>query len=380
MTGQNNGSLPRTMVSREPSVLSSTNLRNNARTHHLDCHQNRCRNDSRHGSCSNSSQRRLLPRLFSCQNDGVEILNAQMTIVNEKWGDRKRESASSNEKTRMNDRTKLTLATVGLVGVGTALILRSRATKRQRETEGMVTTLRQAATANAETVSFKDFDRLPVPVAAYFRFALKEGQARIRTAKIHHEGEFHLNDKWIPFDSTQDFSAHPAGFVWDATMKMNPFLNVSVRDSYLMGRGAMSAQILSFVTMMDAHDDARLDAGSLMRYLAELAWLPTALLPSANLKWTAIDDRRALATLSDGATTVALEFGFNPNGEISDFFAPSRIYSLEGESKAFPWAGRLWNYHERNGMRIPLEGEVSWRMPHGSEPYYRGKIVDIQYD
>jgi hypothetical protein len=132
--------------------------------------------------------------------------------------------------------------------------------------------------------------------------------------------------------------------------------------------------------MMDAHDDANLDAGSLIRYLAELVWLPTALLPSENLKWTPIDERRALATLSDCDSTVSLEFSFNERGEIIRFFVPARIHSLKGETKELPWAGRLWNYEERNGMMIPLEGEVSWQMPEGNAPYYKGKIVDVRYD
>jgi len=282
----------------------------------------------------------------------------------------------------MKNRLK-NLTALGLMGACTAWLLRSRATKWKRETDAMVEKLKAAATnatANSKTVSFHDFDVLPAPVAAYFRFALKEGQARIRTARIRHEGEFCLNDKWIPFASTQHFSSHPAAFVWDAKMEMNPFLNVRVRDSYLNGRGAMSAKVLSLISVMDARDDTNLDAGSLLRYLAEAAWLPTALLPSENLQWTPIDDAKALATLSDGNTTVSLEFTFNERGEISSFFAPARVYSIKGETKEFPWAGRLWNYQERNGMMIPLEGEVSWQMPQGNTPYYKGRIVGVQYD
>lgn len=280
----------------------------------------------------------------------------------------------------MKDRTKISLAALGLTGAGFGLLLRSGAVKWRRETEIIVEKLKQPAAANNEAVSFQDFDILPAPVAAYFRFALKEGQPLIRTAKIRHEGVFSLNDKWIPFTSTQDFSARPAGFVWDAKMKMNSLIDVRVRDSYIAGHGSMSAKVLSLVSVMDAHDDTKLDEGSLMRYLGEAAWLPTALLPSANLKWTAIDAQKALATLSDCGTTVSLEFSFKPSGEISSFFAPARIYEVKGEYKAFPWAGRVWNYQERNGMMIPLEGEVEWQMPQGNAPYYRGKIIEVQYD
>lgn len=132
----------------------------------------------------------------------------------------------------MKNRT-LSLATACLVGAGCGALLRSLAVKWRRETEAMVEDLEQAAVATSETVSFRDFEALPAPVAAYFRFALMDGQKRIRTATIRHEGQFFLNNKWVPFASVQHFSAHPAGFVWDAKMKMNPLLSVQVRDSLL---------------------------------------------------------------------------------------------------------------------------------------------------
>ncbi len=269
------------------------------------------------------------------------------------------------------------LALLGLSGgVG---LLRARAAKWRRETAAMIEQLEREAMANPEPVQFADFETLPAPVAAYFRLALQDGQTPIRTATIRHRGQFCLNEKWITFVSTQHFSAHPAAFVWDAKMRMNALLSVRVRDSFLGGRGAMSARIGSVFSVVNAHDDANLDAGALMRYLAELVWLPTALLPSQNLKWTAIDDHKALATLSDGNTTVSLEFTFNECAEISGIFTPARFHSSPGGvSQSFPWTGRMWNYERRNGMMIPLEAEVAWQMPGGEAPYYRAKMTAFQ--
>ncbi len=120
--------------------------------------------------------------------------------------------------------------------------------------------------------------------------------------------------------------------------------------------------------------------GALQRYLAEAAWLPTSLLPNENLKWTAIDDRKALPTLSDSGTTVSLEFSFNETGEITGDFAPERFYKVKGEYKSFPRAGRFWNYQEKNRMMIPMECEVKWQMPDRNSPYWKEKIVETRYD
>ncbi|HEY0658673.1 MAG TPA: DUF6544 family protein [Pyrinomonadaceae bacterium] len=95
-------------------------------------------------------------------------------------------------------------------------------------------------------------------------------------------------------------------------------------------------------------------AARYFRFLAESDWQPTALLPSENLKWSAIDENRALATLTDAEITVSLEFSFNDTGEITGIFSPARFYEINGEYKLFSWAGRFWNYEHRGGMMIPL--------------------------
>jgi len=45
-----------------------------------------------------------------------------------------------------------------------------------------------------------------------------------------------------------------------------------------------------------------------------------------------------------------------------------------------PWEGRFWNYAVRNGMRVPLEGEVAWIHPEGAKPYWRGRITRLDHE
>ena len=281
----------------------------------------------------------------------------------------------------MKNWIKFSLTGLGLAGTGIGFALWSGASRWSSETLQLVEKLKQSATINqTKTISFKDLDGLPAPVARYFRLALQEGQPIIRMARIRHSGEFNLNDKWIPFEATQHFSVHPPAFVWDAKMQMNPLMNVRVRDGYSKGKGLMLAKIFGLFTVADADsNDEHLAAGALMRFLAESAWMPTALLPGENLHWSPIDDNRALATLSDAGVIVSLEFEFNETGEITGIFSPERFREYKGEYKPFPWAGRFWNYQERNGMRIPIQGEVEWQMPEGRAPYWRGRIIEAEY-
>jgi len=34
----------------------------------------------------------------------------------------------------------------------------------------------------------------------------------------------------------------------------------------------------------------------------------------------------------------------------------------------------------RDGMRVPMQGEVAWLLPEGPAPYWRGRITDIIYE
>ena len=250
-----------------------------------------------------------------------------------------------------------------------------------RATDEAIAEMRPTTNQNAEIVSFNDLENLPAPVARYFRFALKDGQPIKHRAEIKHTGEFNMAEKWIPFESTEHFSSDPPAFLWDADMEMNPLMNVRVRDGYSHGRGKMQGKILGLLSVVNANGgDPKLASGALQRYLAESAWQPSALLPSKNLKWESIDENRALATLTDSGVTVSLEFTFNEKGEIVGAFSPARFREINGEYKPFPWAGRFWNYQERGGMMIPIEGEVEWQMPERKLPYWRGRVAEVIYE
>jgi hypothetical protein len=282
----------------------------------------------------------------------------------------------------MNTWTKRSLTGLGLVGAGSALALWFGAARWNGKTLGMIEQLKAAALASEpQTVSFKGFDTLPAPVARYFRLVLKEGQPFIRTARIQQQGEFWMKSKWIPFTAQQYFSATPPGMIWDADMQMNPLLNVRVRDAYVGGQGFMQGKLLALLPVMDEQGNAELKAGAMQRYLAEAVWLPTALLPSENLQWSAIDEQHALATLTDAGLSVSLEFSFNDSSEIIGVYTPGRYYREDGGSYVLkPWAGYHRAYEERGGMRIPLEGGVEWHLPNGRLPYCKLKIIGIEYE
>jgi hypothetical protein len=195
-------------------------------------------------------------------------------------------------------------------------------------------------------------------------------------------GQFNLSDaaeRWKPFRSQQQVTTEPPGFVWDASVRLLPGLAVRVHDAYVAGEGILYAALLGLFPVMSLRGRHEIAAGQLMRFLAEAAWYPTALLPSQTVDWTAVDSRSARVTLRDGAVAVSMRFRFNEEDLIEEVQADARGRTVGKQVTPTPWRGRLWNYQQHAGMLVPLEGEVAWLLPEGAKPYWRGRITKLEY-
>ena len=105
---------------------------------------------------------------------------------------------------------------------------------------------------------------------------------------------------------------------------MVPGLVVRVVDSYIAGSGLLHAAIVGLVTVAKVSGGGEVARGEFMRFFAEAAWYPTALLPSQGVRWEAVDDRSANATIVDGPFTLTLLFRFNDAGLIESVRAEAR--------------------------------------------------------
>ena len=116
-----------------------------------------------------------------------------------------------------------------------------------------------------------------------------------------------------------------------------------------------------------------------MRWCAEVAWYPTALLPSQGVRWTAVDDHSANATFTDGPITLTLLFRFNEAGLIGSFRAEARGGMVGKVLVMAPWEGSWSNYQRRDGMQLPFTGEVAWMRPEGRKQYFIGNVTALTF-
>jgi hypothetical protein len=212
-----------------------------------------------------------------------------------------------------------------------------------------------------KVVNFRELEGLPEPVQQYFRTVLKEGQPMVTGVRLRHQGTFNMGettDQWRTFTSDQRVITRRPGFDWDGRVKMMPGLTVRVHDAYVAGEGILYAALLGLIPLVDLHGAGDVAEGELMRFFAEGTWYPTALLPSQGVRWEGLDARSARATLTDGAITLTMLFSFNNSGVIETVTVEARGRTVGKKIIPTPWQGRFWNYQERGGMQVPLEGEV----------------------
>jgi len=224
---------------------------------------------------------------------------------------------------------------------------------------------------------------LPAPVAAFFRVALGEGQPLVAAAHFTHTGTFNMGTtapRWKPFTSDQRVTVEPPGFDWDARIVLGPGLPAHVHDAYVAGEGVLTAALLGLVPLADQRGGGELARGELMRFFAECAWWPTALLPSSSLRWEAVDARHARAALTDGPLAIAATFGFGDAGLIDTVRAEARGRTVGARVEPTPWEGRFWNYARHDGMLVPMDAEVAWILPAGPWPYWRGHLERVTYE
>ena len=225
------------------------------------------------------------------------------------------------------------------------------------------------------TISKADLSGLPEPVQRYLRYAQVIDKEIIRKVYLKQKGFFRtkVDQRWMPMVAEQQFTTHPPAFLWYGTVKPFPLVSISARDLYSGGQGNMLVKFLSTITMGN-ESGPHMDQGAALRYLAEIAWFPTAWLADY-IQWDAVDAQSAKATISHHEIVTSAFLGFNEIGQLTELHAERYM----GEQLQ-QWSGTYAAYQEIDGFLIPTNVEVVWNLPAGAFSYFRGDITEIEFE
>ncbi|PUZ20925.1 hypothetical protein DCM91_17500 [Chitinophaga costaii] len=187
------------------------------------------------------------------------------------------------------------------------------------------------------------------------------------------------NGKWLPFHAEQWYTVPNPGFLWTATVQAAPGIPLLARDLYFESRGDLQIKLDGIFPM--AHSQGfPVDQGSLIRFLAEIVWFPSAAL-SNYIEWEQIDTVTARAAMSYGRITDGVIFHFDAFGDVERLEA-ERYYSHGSLATLEKWTMRVipGSYKTFSGIRVPTELEVTWGLPEGDFTWLKLCISDVEYN
>jgi hypothetical protein len=220
---------------------------------------------------------------------------------------------------------------------------------------------------------------LPEVVQRYLSYSQVIGKETIRTVRLKQLGKMRQSaqQSWMKLDAEEYYSVNPPRFLWVGTLRKAGFPFVRARDRYWDGKGNMQIQLGTVFTIANA-TGAEMDQGSMVRYLSEMIWFPTAFL-APNVSFEPVDQTSAIVTLTDAGKQVTATMYFDEEGRLTDFVAP-RYRAVNGTYELETWSTPITAYGEYEGFKLPVKGKAVWKLKEGDLEYIDVFIPALEYN
>lgn len=231
----------------------------------------------------------------------------------------------------------------------------------------------------SDTITHEQFDYLPAPVQRYMTYSGVPGTQHIDTVHLTYTGHFRLGlDKpWMPMHADQVYRTDPPGFQWKARFKMFGLPLLSALDTYSGGDGHMFGKLAGAFTVFDERGPELLQ-GTMVRYLQEIMWFPSAYL-SEYITWDAVDDHAADVTFAYAGESVTGRMFFDDVGRPLNFVA-ERYGTHDDEYRLEKWSTPMTEYANFDGLRVPSAGWGVWQLADGDLSYIKLRVTSIAYN
>jgi hypothetical protein len=234
-------------------------------------------------------------------------------------------------------------------------------------------------TSERTIIQTDDLKGLPLPVRKWLECAQIVGKEKIQSVRLKQNGSLRTKEDgpWMSAEAEQYFVTEEPGFIWKAKVRMAPFLFLSGLDHYEDGKGQMKIKLLSLFSVVDSKGP-EIDQATLLRYLAEIQWFPTAAL-SKYISWEEIDSKSAKVVMTYKGIIASGVFVFNEQGDVHSFTA-KRYMEKDGHFTLEDWGGVNLAYKDFNGIRIPVKSDIVWKLKSGDFTWYQLEITEVEFN
>lgn len=220
-------------------------------------------------------------------------------------------------------------------------------------------------------------EKLPASIQRYLTHAGVVGKPIVHAVRLKQSGRFRTgpDQPWMKLRADEYYTVDQPGFIWDATFYQAGVPILRVRDSYRNGHGGIMGKLAGLIPVVTG-SGAGIDQGTMLRYLQEMAWFPSAFLRD-NITFAPIDDGSAQVTLTDHGRSVSGVMSIDAQGQLTNF---SGWRFRSDEAGYGTWTTPMTRWGELAGLQLPLAGKGVWLLPEGDFEYVDVTAEEIQYD
>ena len=236
------------------------------------------------------------------------------------------------------------------------------------------------AGSSDELFTLEDIASLPLPVQRFFIHCQFIGKPKMTHMKATFKDvDFSLGrgKPTIKIDYQQcNGVTNPQRLAYiDASLYGIPFEGL---DSFMGGKGSMKGRLAKAITLFDQRG-IEMDRACLVTVLAEALFVPSAAL-EPYIRWEAMDDTHAKATIEAYGLSCSGIFTFSEEGEMQSFTTEDRMATgMDGNKEQVRWTAVLADYRLQGDLVLPSTLQAVWNYPEGDLLYFDGKDVAIEY-
>ncbi len=266
----------------------------------------------------------------------------------------------------------LTIIVVVVSSLIRSILRRSRTVKHLRDVEWS----REHKKMNHAVVA-----SLPQPVQRYLEMCIREGTEQIRFATLQQEGEWRAlsNPEWGRIRARAHYSGTMPGLVWHANIRNSFWNRTDAQLLYDAGQGSGFVKYLGMITLFDP-SGPEVATALLSRILMEAVWFPTSLIPSGMMRWEAVDEHSAKATVQERGRSISAMFYFNANNEVERIVTRDKYRDAETAYEREQCTMYCSDYKEFQGIRIPTTVRIEWNLDDEDFEYARLHITDAIFE
>ncbi|BAU13092.1 hypothetical protein LEP3755_36290 [Leptolyngbya sp. NIES-3755] len=207
----------------------------------------------------------------------------------------------------------------------------------------------------------------PEPVQRYFLHAIAPGTALSSSVHLTMSGTIRLapNQDWMPMQAEELLSMQ--GFIWKAKAGQG-MMQMQGADYYTHGAGRMRFSLWGLIPVVNAQNSDVMRS-AIGRWIGESFWLPSALLPSRGVSWSAIDDHTIQAMIKADNQSIALTFVIDDQGRLlQSSFLRWGNQTEDQQYTEIPFGGEYTAERSFGGYTIPSQMGAGWWI--GTERYF----------